>query len=263
MTLKYLVGADPELFVVNEANVFISGHGLVPGTKHAPFGVQRGAVQVDGMALEFNIDPSASRDEFVANVEAVRTQLDAMIAPLRTVCEPVAHFDQVYFRNQPPEALEMGCDPDYDAWALQQNNPPNANRPMRTAAGHVHLGWGAPREDVLSPEVFLDAAEKVRHLDCLVGLSTILLDPNKTRREMYGKAGAFRPKPYGLEYRVPSNFWVKDRQSIGWMYDALEYSMNMYDAGEVLNNPEVVDIINNSDAKRARALLPADFPMVA
>ena len=261
--MKYLVGSDPELFVVNEQDVFISGHGMIPGTKQAPWAVNRGAVQVDGTALDFNTAPARTRDEFITNVLSVRQQLDEMIAPFRTVCAPVARFDQAYFDQLPPEAVAMGCDPDYDAWALLQNNPPDADRPMRTAAGHVHLGWGEPRTDVLSPEVFLDCAEKVRHLDCTVGIATVLLDSDSTRREMYGKAGAFRPKPYGLEYRVPSNFWVKDRQFIGWMYDALEYSMNMYDSGEKLSNKMAVDIINTSDAKRARDLLPRDFPMVA
>lgn len=261
--MKYLVGADPELFVVDDNNVFISGHGLVPGTKAEPWVIPDGAVQVDGMALEFNIRPASNRQQFVHNVLSVKQQLDAMITPLRTVCEPVALFDETYFRNQPPEALEMGCDPDFNAWALSMNSPPSGDRPMRTAAGHVHLGWGEHRPDHLAPEVFYDCAEKVRHLDCTVGLATVLIDPNRTRREMYGQAGAFRPKPYGLEYRVPSNFWVRDRERVGWMYDALEYSMNMFDAGERLSIDEVVSVINTSDAKRARELLPADFPMVA
>jgi hypothetical protein len=33
-------------------------------------------------------------------------------------------------------------------------------------------------------------------------------DKDKERRKLYGKPGAFRPKPYGCEYRVLSNAWV-------------------------------------------------------
>jgi len=46
----------------------------------------------------------------------------------------------------------------------------------------------------------------------VVGNTLVLLDrdeSNITRRKNYGRAGEYRPKPYGLEYRVPSNFWLK------------------------------------------------------
>ena len=56
---QILVGCDPEVFVA-KGGKFISAHGMIPGTKKAPHKVERGAVQVDGMALEFNIDPAAS-----------------------------------------------------------------------------------------------------------------------------------------------------------------------------------------------------------
>lgn len=55
----YTIGADPEVFVGREGQ-FFSAHGLVPGNKRRPHKVDRGAVQVDGMALEFNIDPASS-----------------------------------------------------------------------------------------------------------------------------------------------------------------------------------------------------------
>ena len=51
---KILVGCDPEIFV-KQAGVFKSAHGLVVGDKKDPQKVNKGAVQVDGMALEFNI----------------------------------------------------------------------------------------------------------------------------------------------------------------------------------------------------------------
>ena len=52
---KFTIGADPEVFVADSlTNTFVSAHDLVPGTKLEPFAVNKGAVQVDGMALEFN-----------------------------------------------------------------------------------------------------------------------------------------------------------------------------------------------------------------
>ena len=74
--MQILVGADPELFVKNpNSGEFISAHGMVPGTKYDPYKVDKGAIQVDGMALEFNIDPARTVDEFVRNITEVETNV--------------------------------------------------------------------------------------------------------------------------------------------------------------------------------------------
>ena len=127
---------------VRQEGTFKSAHGLIKGDKKNPQPVRSGAVQVDGMALEFNIDPASSEDAFAYNVQDVFNQLKLMVPDYEIVTVPVAHFDEQYMKAQPAEALELGCDPDFDAW----NNgvafvKPNALRPMRTASGHVHIGW--------------------------------------------------------------------------------------------------------------------------
>lgn len=259
--MTYLIGADPELFVVNnDDGVFVNGHGLIPGTKEEPFKVQNGAFQVDGMALEFNIDPAATRAEFIHNVVSVRDQLNAAIAAknLRVINASVARFSPDYMKAQPEESLRLGCEPDYNAWTQRVNEPPEATRPMRTAAGHVHIGWG-DGFDPMSFEHYAKCCAVVRHLDNLVGLGTVLLDRETTRREMYGRAGAFRPKPYGVEWRVPSNFWVGTERSIGWMYDSVIRAMELFDAEDYRFNDAAVDIINNSDEAAARENLDPEF----
>ena len=51
------VGADPEIFLGDADGGLVSAYGLIKGDKEHPFPVTNGAVQVDGMAAEFNIDP--------------------------------------------------------------------------------------------------------------------------------------------------------------------------------------------------------------
>lgn len=253
MTHSYLIGADPEVFVVDDHGVFVNGHGLIPGSKDQPFLVHKGAVQVDGMALEFNIDPAATRQEFLDNMAAVQIELNNMIGPkgLRIVNRSVMHIEPNYFRRQPRASKRMGCDPDFDAWNQCVNDPPPSRRPMRTAAGHVHIGWGSDF-DVFDPAHMEECARRVRHLDCTVGLWTLEADPDShERRVMYGRAGAFRPKPYGLEYRVPSNFWIQDR--VGEMYDRVISSMQQYDRGDVLDDPQAAAKINHSSQGDAHA----------
>lgn len=74
--VNYTLGADPEIFVGRQGQ-FFSAHDLIPGNKRRPHPVDKGAVQVDGMALEFNIDPASSYEEFQGNLDHVMAQLGA------------------------------------------------------------------------------------------------------------------------------------------------------------------------------------------
>src|SRR6187402_1390312 len=123
---KILVGCDPEFFV-KKAGVFESAHGLIKGDKKNPQRVNRGAVQVDGMAFEFNIDPAASEDEFCININTVLAEMRLLVPTHEFAMVPVATFTPEYMKTQPKEALELGCDPDYNAWSGDPNPRPDGD----------------------------------------------------------------------------------------------------------------------------------------
>jgi hypothetical protein len=208
--MSILVGADPELFVTNAGEV-VSAHELVPGDKKNPYKVHKGAVQVDGTALEFNIDPAATEDEFVTNVQTVMRQLRDMVPTnYEFLLEPSVLFSDSTWGTIPESAKQLGCDPDYSAWFMAMNMPPPVNKPMRTASGHVHLGVG---------KLDFDAAGALaREMDYYLGIFTLDYDKDESRRSMYGKAGAFREKPYGIEYRTPSNAWLRSESIMRRVY---------------------------------------------
>lgn len=218
--MNILIGADPEVFVRSKAtNQLISGHGLIPGDKKNPFKVQNGAVQVDGMALEFNIDPAATKAEFQKNITSVYTQLGLMVPDFILEIEPYAEFSKDVLKATPASSLILGCEPDYNGWTGGENNTPNAEVPYRTASGHVHIGW-TEGQDTSSLEHFGTCCAIARQMDYYLGLYSLLWDGDNRRRSMYGQAGAFRPKPYGMEYRTLSNVWLKDPALTDWVYDS-------------------------------------------
>lgn len=81
-----------------------------------------------------------------------------------------------------------------------------------SAGGHIHVGGTFIR--MLSLE---QMKRYVRKIDSIVApLCTSVETPAATvRQELYGAPGEFRIKPYGLEYRTPSNaiFWDKQQNT--------------------------------------------------
>lgn len=253
--MQFLIGCDPEVFV-KKNGVFQSAFGLIAGDKKNPQKIPHGAVQVDGMALEFNIDPAANEDDFAINVQSVFDQLRAMVPEFEVVATPVAHFTAEYMKDQPAAALELGCDPDFNAWSGLVNDKPNANRPMRTASGHVHIGW-TNGKDVNDPEHVAMGQAMGKQLDFFLGLPSLVYDDDVERRSMYGKAGCIRHKPYGVEYRTLSNAWLKSEALMRWVFRATQEGAKRLANGDALFNTygDVQEIINTSNKKEAMKII--------
>lgn len=209
----FKVGADPELFVLDRGGRPVSAAGLIPGTKAKPHPVEGGAIQVDGMAAEFNIDPCETFEQFDSRIKGVMRQLkDFLPTGYSLSATPFVVFDQDVWDAAPPEAKELGCSPDFNAWTGGVNPPPRCKqRPtLRTASGHLHIGW---TEDADMGDIshIVNCQDLVKQLDWYLGAWSLKKDPSPTRRLLYGKAGACRYKDYGVEYRVLSNFWLTSK----------------------------------------------------
>lgn len=256
MNTNILVGCDPEIFTKRNG-VFHSAHGLVDGTKDKPFKVRNGAVQVDGMALEFNIDPAHNEGQFISNVVDVLAQLRAMVPEYELVAVPVADFDAKHMAAQPKEALELGCDPDYNGWTGDVNPKPDGNRLFRTASGHVHIGWTNDM-DVTDPSHQSLSNAVAKQLDFFLALPSLFYDDDTRRRSMYGEGGCLRYKPYGMEYRTLSNKWLNSESLMGWVYrNAVKGTKELLENKNALfaKHGDIRHIINTSDKKAAEKII--------
>lgn len=217
-----LIGADPEVFVRNSrTGEYIAAYGM-PGSKAKPMPKTFGALQVDGCALEFNIHPAKNRNEFLRNLYMtyadLQNELQIRYAGCELVTKPLAEFKPDYWKTLPKEVKIMGCDPDFSAYTLRENKMPRVTKPVRSAGGHIHVGW-ATGVDPMNLNHMYECAAIVRQLDATLFLGSLMFDHEHRRRELYGKPGSFRPKEYGVEYRVLSNKWVSDSSLAGWVYD--------------------------------------------
>lgn len=225
MSLQVQIGIDPECFIKEKSTGrIVSAHDLLPGTKDKPYPVEHGAVQVDGVAAEFNITPSLDAQSFTTSISAVTGKLQSMIGDkYELLWEPVCDFPEDYFKTLPEGVRELGCNPDFNAWTGQVNpRPDGLSTLMRTAAGHVHIGWYPKGKEVdpTDPVHFDDCRAVAKQLDYYLGMYSLMWDPDTRRRNLYGKAGSFRPKPYGMEYRALSNVWLRSQKLQSWVWNS-------------------------------------------
>ena len=272
MTTKFKLGADPELFLKTKDGKFVSAHDLVPGSKKDPHKVKSGAIQPDGLAAEFNIDAVDYSDfsAFDSNLTAVIKQLKEVVGPdVNFALAPSAQFDSDYYESLPESAKELGCDPDFCAYSadpFEPNPRPDGASGLRSAAGHLHIGWGADIP-VDHPDHIDICRAFVKNLDVYVGLAMTTFDSDTERRKLYGKAGAYRPKSYGVEYRTPSNAWIASRARRQFIHSMVSSAITNMSNGatpmwQQLAEPKyvkkygsVVDIINSGDAASATRIL--------
>lgn len=206
--MKFTIGSDPELFLVDADGKFISAVGLCKGTKNAPFEFLKGfKIHNDNVAVEFNIPPASSKEEFINNhIIALKYCRDVAKEhgyKLRIVSDAEFTDDQLNTR----EAQEFGCNPDFNAWTLEENPSPQAeNTRLRSAGGHIHIGFDGDLRAKL---------QLVRLLDIFVGVPLRMLEPDSRRNQLYGNLGACRDKEYGVEYRTPSNVWLRSTRLMG------------------------------------------------
>ena len=162
-------------------------------------------------------------------------------------------------KQQPKEALELGCDPDFNGWDGKSNVKPDGDRPMRTASGHVHIGW-TEGKNILDGSHLHQCAMAARQMDFFLGLGSLFYDSDKERREMYGKAGCYRPKPYGAEYRTLSNAWLNSEKLMRWVYRNTVKGMEALMEGRDLSDKygDIQSIINTSNRKEALKILKAE-----
>ena len=224
---QFTLGADPEFFLIKKSDIkkkrqyFWCAEGLLPGTKLDPYRLKNGAVQVDGMAGEFNIDPVKTPAGFLKNIKSVLGQVNKMVDPqgYKIVATPVAEFSKEHYDSCSDESKELGCNPDFNAYTCEVNPTPTPpkDKIFRTGAGHIHIGWGEGFDK--SDEEFLKGCRHlVKHLDCMVGRPLFNIDhEGYLRRKLYGGEGCFRPTPFGLEYRTPSNVWLNSPEMVTWV----------------------------------------------
>lgn len=210
------LGADPEVFLMDNTGKHISAIGLVNANKWHPLqieGMPPGfTLQEDNVALEFGIPPAASEDEWVSHIQAVMEKSKEWTKGLSFSKLSCTIFPEDQMNC--PAAFRFGCEPDHDAWTGKENPKPQPpHQYMRSAGGHIHV------------ETKMCPADTVKAMDLYLSVPATVMDNGEARKQLYGKKGAHRVKPYGVEYRSLSNFWIFDEKLIRWSWRATKRAL--------------------------------------
>lgn len=231
------MGGDPEFFVANRRGKILGSDSFFPGKENPltfdgmpAFDGKSRTLKLffDGIQAEMNIGAQHCREYSTTNVYRCFKKAIGIIEKKnlfhQIILKPSVKVARSVIMNADPEARRFGCEPDFNAYTLTTNTGEidATNHLYRYAGGHIHLGVSSQYIKKNSGEGKIAKTEEghlriIRLLDLILGIPCVLLDDSeeaKRRRAQYGKAGCFRPTPYGIEYRTPSCWWIKSPTTV-------------------------------------------------
>ena len=226
-----LLGADPEFFVIDENYQVVNASEVIPYSKKRPLEISCCKIYYDNILVEINPNPAKTEDQFLHNILSSFNEVLLRIKPYRLSLQSFADIDITKIKNK--NVFEIGCNPDLNAYKMSYNRVPRKlykTSGFRASGGHIHIG-GYPDDAINDP--FLKPIF-VYMLDLFLGVPSVIMDcsvDSYKRRKIYGKAGSYRPKSYGIEYRVLSPFWLQSSNTIRLIYRICEFVFDFMNEG--------------------------------
>lgn len=247
------LGTDPELFLQKD-NKIISAIGKIGGSKSEPQPISDNGhfIQEDNVAIEYNIPACKTIEEWVYHHNFVKDYLEVLVSGMgcTLAIQPSATLDESELDND--IARLAGCEPDFNVWEECVNEPADLSlTSLRSAGGHISIGWDNPTQE--------QQLDMVKAMDATVGLESVLLDDDTERKKLYGKAGCFRFREYGIEARLLSNFWIKTDESLKWAWNTTMKAIDLVNSGKIeevkKHGDRIVKAINTNNKELASELL--------
>lgn len=239
-------GSDPEMFILKDGKV-------VPSVFIIPEDDQ--AVTRDGFQVELH--PGVNNCREVAGSNIARCLMQARDYARGIGAELSfgvgVRIDDETWKKSPISLRRFGCNPTENSYGDKKRRVTGMRERFRAGGGHIHVG--------LYPNLKGgDYNKMVMLMDIFAGNTMVILDQDESnieRRKNYGRAGEFRPKPYGLEYRVLSNFWLRHYTLWSMASGLVRNALGLMAAGlgdELISRfdmNKVREAINNNDKELA------------
>lgn len=255
MNSNYLIGSDPEAFLIDKSGKIITAIGKIPGTKTEPFTIetlgQGFGLQTDNVLVEFNIPPINTQQQLLDNINRMKDFIINYLIErnfdLQLACKASAILEMDQLLDE--QSFVFGCDPDFSCYTEKQNPTPALLNPyLRSAGCHFHLGYSNPS--------VAKGIELIKYMDMFLGIPSILMDTDIDRRNLYGKAGSYRFQKWGVEYRVLSSYFISSNETLTFCYNQIEKAINAFENKiTLIPKEEVFEVINNNNTDLANHLI--------
>ncbi len=223
-------GCDCE-FILTLNGQYKSATSILKGNREKRERVNGHEIFHDNVLAEVAIKYGSTSYEVQEHFKQALTALSKMVHPCKLNLAASADYPKKELQD--PDAMQAGCDEEYDAYSrttLPSQEQVVKKTPFRTAGGHIHLGGTGALQDSIKIKLIVYA------LDLFVGIPSLFLDNNvlsQERRRMYGKAGSYREKPYGLEYRVLSPFWLRSPDTVELFYNLSMVALDFVESNKI------------------------------
>lgn len=236
-------GCDPELFIS-------TSEGVVGAEKFIQDGEVHGCV-LDGVQIELNPTPCTCRQSLGYYIGMAMKDLKRHLltkSGAKVTFDAVVTVSQKELDSLSDKAKVFGCAQSYNAYMPPEKaaitvNP--ASYLKRSAGGHIHVGLDA------YPIIKSKREMLVPIFDIFVGNTSIMIDRDPEaveRRKVYGRAGEYRLPTHGIEYRTPSNFWMRNYALFGLVFGLTRMACSVLHSGLA---PEIIDAINIDEVRDA------------
>lgn len=254
MINNFLIGTDYEYFVKNNQGDVASAIGFIGGTKKEPLSIGEGCFrQSDNILAEANHPPVNSLKDWLYYFGYAKEKMQEVLTPheLNLYVSTSEYIQDKYLSDK--KAREFGCEPSFCAYPndINCNIDPMSN--LRTAGLHVHIG--TKEGDVESEE---ELCRLMKIMDMNLGAPSVLLDPDRIRRKMYGLAGEYRFADRGdwqvFEYRSLGSFFLHSEELLQFVYEQTIKSIEDFNNG-VNPSDELQEAINNYNVEECIRLM--------
>lgn len=255
MIKNVMLGSDPELFIINgKTGEVVSSIGLIPGEKGDPWteGLPEGyGLEIDNILAEFNIPPCKTLDEWLHHMNFMKAFIRDFVKKVNPdydlMHKASALVDPKILDNE--IAQLFGCSVSYNAYTQAPNPKPEGDKTnLRSAGVHIHCSYDNPDQ--------FESILLVKYFDAYLGIPSVVMDPDTERRSLYGKAGDFRICKYGFEYRTLSGFFLKNDETLTFMWKQAMKAIDAYNNGIELPEENLIqNTINSSDVDTAKRLI--------
>jgi hypothetical protein len=252
------LGSDPEMMLWDkDQKKIVSSIPILKRDKHCPIDLGDGMkMYADNVLVESAFPPATTKEDFVRTIREAIVRMQDKLGERYSLLPQSAHlYDDDELKDK--SCWESGCNPNYDVYARKVNMPAKFESGLRTGSFHIHIG----SDKLMAPDQ-KDRAIKI--LDIFLGCASVVFDGDQTsqaRRALYGKAGEFRPTPYGVEYRVLGNFALRSPKMTELVVDLVGYSMEQIyrdKADEIIaatDQDNIVQAINSGMKGLAKSIL--------